>query len=179
LCSNEAEWLRAASGRDEGRLELRGDETDSMRQHFVEKAIVGGGVAIYKGQERKRRWKTARQCSQNLPTQACFGWCCGSTWASSATRGQITKIDANAAGYDDMPTGQQFEDVAVGSAFYTDTYRLATRSIMGGYLCGGPSEPCNPPDNLPYFRPNNNATRGQISKIVSNTFFPNCQSQAR
>ena len=29
-------------------------------------------------------------------------------------------------------------------------------------------EPCVPPDNLPYFRPNNNVTRGQMSKIVSN-----------
>jgi len=31
-----------------------------------------------------------------------------------------------------------------------------------------------PPQNRPYFRPNNNATRGQTSKIVSNTFFPDC-----
>jgi N-acetylneuraminic acid mutarotase len=93
---------------------------------------------------------------------------------NSATRGQITKIDANAAGYNDTPTGQHFEDVAPGSAFYTYTYRLATRSIMGGYPCGGVGEPCNPPGNLPYFRPNNNATRGQTSKIVSNTFFPDC-----
>ena len=30
------------------------------------------------------------------------------------------------------------------------------------------------PANLPYFRPGNNATRGQASKIVSNTFFPGC-----
>ena len=40
---------------------------------------------------------------------------------------------------------------------------------MGGYQCGLiETEPCNPPGNLPYFRPSNNATRGQISKIVSN-----------
>ncbi len=31
-----------------------------------------------------------------------------------------------------------------------------------------------PPGNLPYFRPNANATRGQTSKIVGNTFFPDC-----
>jgi hypothetical protein len=29
--------------------------------------------------------------------------------------------------------------------------------------------------NLPYFRPANNATRGQVAKIVSNSFFPECQ----
>ena len=33
-----------------------------------------------------------------------------------------------------------------------------------------------PPGNLPYFLPNNNAPRGQTSKIVSNTFFPGCQA---
>jgi hypothetical protein len=74
--------------------------------------------------------------------------------------------------------GQQFEDVAVGSAFYTYTYRLVSRGVMAGYPCGGAGEPCVPPANLPYFRPGNNATRGQTSKIVGNTFFPDC-SQLR
>ena len=72
--------------------------------------------------------------------------------------------------------GQQFEDVPAGSTYYTYTYRLVSRGVMGGYQCGGPGEPCVPPANLPYFRPNNNATRGQTSKIVSNTFFPDCQT---
>ena len=70
--------------------------------------------------------------------------------------------------------GQQFEDVAVGSTYYTYTYRLVSRGVMSGYPCGGAGEPCVPPANLPYFRPNNNATRGQTSKIVGNTFFPDC-----
>jgi hypothetical protein len=95
---------------------------------------------------------------------------------ANATRGQIAKIDANAAGFSDTPTGQQFEDVPVGSTYYTYTYRLVSRSIMAGYPCGGAGEPCIPPANLPYFRPNANATRGQTAKIVSNTFFPNCQT---
>jgi hypothetical protein len=95
---------------------------------------------------------------------------------NDATRGQISKIVSNSAGFSDPPGGQQFEDVAVGSAFYTFTFRLVSREVMGGYPCGGIGEPCVPPTNLPYFRPNNNATRGQTSKIVSNTFFPNCQT---
>jgi hypothetical protein len=94
---------------------------------------------------------------------------------SNATRGQISKIDSNAAGYVDDPTGQQFEDVQVGSTYYTYTYRLVTRGIMSGYPCGGPGEPCGS-GNLPYFRPNSNATRGQTSKIVGNTFFPGCST---
>jgi hypothetical protein len=44
--------------------------------------------------------------------------------------------------------------------------RIAGRSIISGYSCGGPGEPCDPA-NRAYFRWGNNATRGQISKIVS------------
>ncbi|MGA7730310.1 MAG: plastocyanin/azurin family copper-binding protein, partial [Chloroflexia bacterium] len=40
--------------------------------------------------------------------------------------------------------------------------------------CGGLGEPCVPPTNRPYFRPGATATRGQLSKIVSNTFYPDC-----
>jgi hypothetical protein len=99
---------------------------------------------------------------------------------ANATRGQISKIVSNAANFNDDPTGQQFEDVAPGSTFYTYTYRLVSREVMSGYPCGiVPSEPCVPPGNLPYFRPNNNATRGQTSKIDAGTFFPDCNSTAR
>jgi hypothetical protein len=92
---------------------------------------------------------------------------------------QISKIDSSIAGFSDLQSGQRFEDVAIGSAYYTYRYRLVTRGIMSGYVCGGAGEPCNPPDNLPCFRPNKNATRGQTSKIVANTFFPDCQTPAR
>jgi hypothetical protein len=93
---------------------------------------------------------------------------------ANATRGQISKIVSNAATFNDPPSGQQFEDVGVGSTYYTYTYRLVSRGVMSGYPCGGAGEPCLPPANLPYFRPYNNATRGQTSKIVSNSFFPDC-----
>jgi len=96
----------------------------------------------------------------------------------NSTRGQISKIDSNAAGFSNTPTGQQFQDVPVGSTYYTYTYRLVSRIIMSGYQCGGAGEPCIPTANLAYFRPNNNATRGQTGKIVANTFFPNCQTPA-
>jgi hypothetical protein len=96
-----------------------------------------------------------------------------------ATRGQISKIVSNAAGFSDTPSGQQFQDVPVGSTFYDYIYRLSHRGIISGYACGGPGEPCVPPANLPYFRPNNNATRGQMSKIDGLAFFPNCNILAR
>jgi hypothetical protein len=46
--------------------------------------------------------------------------------------------------------------------------------IISGYPCGEASEPCLPPLNRPYFRSDADVTRGQTSKIVSNTFFPEC-----
>ena len=98
---------------------------------------------------------------------------------NNATRGQIAKIDSNAAGFVDPPSGQTFEDVPPGSTFYTYTERLSSRSVMSGYPCGSPGEPCVHPTDRPYFRPFNNATRGQTSKIVANTFFPDCQTPAR
>jgi hypothetical protein len=88
------------------------------------------------------------------------------------TRGQISKIVAVSAGYTQEPTTQTFEDVPPGSTFYVWIENLASRGIMIGYPCGGPGEPCIGPDNRPYFRPGNTATRGQTSKIVGNTFFP-------
>jgi hypothetical protein len=92
-----------------------------------------------------------------------------------ATRGQISKIVSNAAGINDAVGDQMFQDVPPSNSFYTWIQRLAGRGFIGGYPCGGANEPCSA-DNLPYFRPNNNATRGQVSKIVSNTFFPNCET---
>lgn len=94
------------------------------------------------------------------------------------TRGQIAKIVSNAAGFADPAGAQIFEDVSPGSTFYDFVQRLASRGFMNGYGCGGSGEPCNPPGNRPYFRPNVNATRGQTSKIVANTFFPVCNSAA-
>jgi hypothetical protein len=94
---------------------------------------------------------------------------------ANVTRGQVAKVVSEAAAFNDTPTGQQFEDVPPGSTFYPYIFRLATRSIMQGYPCGSPAEPCVPPTNLPYFHPSNTATRGQASKIVANTFFPSCQ----
>jgi hypothetical protein len=96
---------------------------------------------------------------------------------NNVTRGQMSKIVSEAAGFNDTPGGQQFQDVVPGSTFYDWIWRLADREIMGGYLCGGPGEPCVGPGNLPYFRPGNAASRGQASKIVSNSFFPACETR--
>jgi hypothetical protein len=90
---------------------------------------------------------------------------------AETTRGQTSKIVAIAKGLPAPPTGQQtFVDVPEGSTFWEWVEALATTGAIQGYPCGGPGEPC--PGT--YFRPGYVVTRGQASKIVSNTFFPNC-----
>jgi hypothetical protein len=92
------------------------------------------------------------------------------------TRGQLAKIISNAAGYTETPTGQTFQDVPPGSPFYLYVERLAMRSVIGGYPCGGPLEPCIPPFNRPYFRPYTSVLRGQATKMVTQAFFPACST---
>ncbi len=72
------------------------------------------------------------------------------------TRGQLSKIVANAAGFSEPVSGQTFSDVPPSHPFYVYIERMAGRGIIGGYS-----------DST--FRPDNNATRGQISKIVANS----------
>ncbi len=98
---------------------------------------------------------------------------------ANATRGQTSKIVANAAGFTEPPAGQTFQDVPSTSTFYEFIQRLASRNVMGGYECGRPDEPCIGPENRPYFRPNNDVTRGQSAKIVANTFFSVCGTSVR
>ncbi|MDQ2808470.1 MAG: S-layer homology domain-containing protein [Chloroflexota bacterium] len=102
--------------------------------------------------------------------------------SNPVTRGQLAKMDSNAAGYSDTPPAgtQSFEDVTpANNNFYIYIERLARRGIISGYDCGtgeinactGLLETC---DSLrrPYYRSCIAITRGQTAKIVSNTFFP-------
>ncbi|HET6312525.1 MAG TPA: hypothetical protein VFH60_01710, partial [Chloroflexia bacterium] len=86
---------------------------------------------------------------------------------ANITRGQISKIVSNSARFHEDPGAQLDADVKPGDPFYPWINRLSRRHHMGGYPCGGPGEPCDG-SNRPYFRPASNATRGQLSKIVSN-----------
>jgi hypothetical protein len=92
---------------------------------------------------------------------------------SLASRGQLTKVIANAAllvNGNDPELDPIFADVPNGSPFSIYVQVMGMRSFMQGYPCGGPGEPCGP-GNLPYFRPSMNATRGQTAKIVTNSFY--------
>ncbi|HUS15793.1 MAG TPA: S-layer homology domain-containing protein, partial [Chloroflexia bacterium] len=96
---------------------------------------------------------------------------------NNITRGQISKVVANAAGLNNaIPSTQQtFADVPYGNAFWIYIERLAALNVISGYNCGGPGEPCDG-QNRPYYRWTANVTRNQAAKIVANTFFPGCQT---
>ncbi|HEY0070733.1 MAG TPA: S-layer homology domain-containing protein [Chloroflexia bacterium] len=100
---------------------------------------------------------------------------------ANATRGQMSKIVSNAAGFNDPVSGQSFEDLPPSnspSSYYKYVERLYVRGIVGGYPCGGAGEECGN-EARPYFRPNNPVTRGQTAKIAANTFFPDCEEAAK
>ncbi len=97
---------------------------------------------------------------------------------ASATRGQLSKIVANAAGVGGTPTGLYYTDVPESNPFYVWIMRLTNLGVISGYPCGGVGEPCDDA-NRPYFRPFANVTRGQASKIIANTFFPGCETPSR
>ncbi len=94
------------------------------------------------------------------------------------TRGQLTKFASNAAGFSEpIPSNQQtYTDVPPSQTFWLYIERLSSRGIISGYQCGvPPAGPCDP-QNRPYFLPDATITRGQTSKIVANTFFPDCRT---
>ncbi|MDQ6693894.1 MAG: S-layer homology domain-containing protein, partial [Chloroflexota bacterium] len=101
--------------------------------------------------------------------------CPGSYFRPGAnlTRGQLAKIATSVAGYSEpAPATPTFADVPTDSPFYIYIERAHAHNIISGYSCGGSGEPC--PGS--YYRQGLNVTRGQTAKIVSSTFFPNCQA---
>lgn len=83
-----------------------------------------------------------------------------------ATRGQIVKIVVGAY---ELPlhttSNPSFADVEAGSTFYDWIETASYFGIVEGYPCGGDGEPCNA-ENDPYYRPNGNVSRGQLTKII-------------
>jgi hypothetical protein len=93
---------------------------------------------------------------------------------NNMTRGQASKVIANAFPiFYNVPTGQQtFRDVPLNNTFYSYIEKVNARGIVNGYQCGAVGEPC--PGS--YFRPNNNITRGQASKMIANTWYYACHT---
>jgi hypothetical protein len=90
------------------------------------------------------------------------------------TRAQIAKIEVLSAIQADPgnwhllnPSTPTFQDVAYGAQFYQYIETAVAHNVLTGYRCGSaPAPACVPPDNKPYYLPDSNATRAQITKIV-------------
>jgi hypothetical protein len=88
---------------------------------------------------------------------------------NNITRGQASKIITLGASLPaNLEGAPHFTDVPDDSTFYTFIEYAYNAGVVTGYPCGGPGEPCV--DNKPYFRPNVDLTRGQISKMVAIAF---------
>lgn len=86
------------------------------------------------------------------------------------TRGQAMKIIVQAAGLTgSVPASPTFVDVPTDQTFFQWVEIGSALGIISGYECGGPGEPCDG-RRRPYFRPNSNVTRGQLSKIIVGAF---------
>lgn len=81
---------------------------------------------------------------------------------NNLTRGQAAKVITLAEKwYLSSPSSATFRDVLVGTTFFDYVETAYRYGLIGGYPCGGPSEPC---PGL-YYRPDNLVLRGQMSKI--------------
>jgi len=91
------------------------------------------------------------------------GYSCGSgclefRWGNNVTRAQLTKVVVLAMGWEVTPPGAPtFRDVPATDPFYGYMETAYAHGIISGYSCG---------TACLEFLPSNNATRGQIGKIV-------------
>jgi len=62
----------------------------------------------------------------------------------------------------------EFQDVSTNHPDYANIHCVACQGSMDNFPCGQPGEPCVPPNNYPYFRPNNAyiGTRGEICRLL-------------
>lgn len=86
------------------------------------------------------------------------------------TRQQLSKVIALGA---TVPANLQgaphFTDVPPNNTFYQFIEYAYNAGAISGYTCGGFNEPCDD-QHRAYYRPLQNVTRGQISKMVSEAF---------
>src|SRR5690348_950301 len=59
----------------------------------------------------------------------------------------------------------ELQDVPPGTPDYSLIHCVVCQGWMVAFVCGGPGEPCVPPNNWPYFRPTTpySNTRGDIA----------------
>lgn len=149
---------------------LHGDDP-ATRAQLAQTLMFAEGYPRYSGSnlfvDIANHW--GKQWINNAASRGIIGGYADGTFRpdNSATRGQFTKMLVGARGWPTpTPTTQTFEDVLPTNDFYKYIEPAVSRGIIGGYPCGGPNEPCFPPLNRPYFRPNADVTRAQMMKMV-------------
>jgi hypothetical protein len=89
---------------------------------------------------------------------------------ASVTRAQSSKmVTVSRAWPVIVPADPTFADMPYNpsaDSLYAFVETIADKGIISGYPCGGAGEPCDS-ENRPYFRPSNNVTRAQLSKMIS------------
>jgi hypothetical protein len=117
---------------------------------FIETAVQHGVVSGY-----------TSGCSSGNP---CF------RPNNSVTRSQTAKMVVVSRGWPVVvPGSPNFADMpydASPTSLYAYVETARSRGIISGYACGGPGEPCDG-QNRAYYRPGNNVTRAQLSKMLS------------
>ncbi len=86
------------------------------------------------------------------------------------TRGQITKINANAAGYTDaIPSGRQtFSDIPTTDTYYVFVERLQMHGALEEIPLDDPARPttCGTPGTQPCYHPGYNTTRSDAAQLT-------------
>ena len=86
---------------------------------------------------------------------------------NNVTRAQSAKMIVVSRGWSlSTPASPTFADIPSSNSLYSYVETAVEHGILSGYPCGGTNEPCDG-QNRPYFRPGNNVTRAQISKMLS------------
>ena len=150
---------------DEGALGGYSDGTfrpynQTTRGQFVKMAVLAFHMPLYSGSERSfSDVPTTHTFYRYIETAQRSGLVTGYADGTfrpfaNVTRGQLAKVAVEAARLPDLSTSApSFTDVPTNHTFYKYIETAYANGILSGYADGT-------------FRPNNDATRGQVAKIV-------------
>ena len=139
----------------------------ATRGQFVKMAVLAFHIPLYEGSEQHFTdvppSHTFYQYIETARRDNIIGGYSDGTFRpfANVTRGQLAKIAVESAGMADLSTNTpSFTDVPTNHTFYKYIETAYANGILSGYSDGT-------------FRPNNDATRGQVAKIIDLATHPN------